>query len=344
MPVLRSLSRSALLAGAALLAVASPSVLAQQNLSVTEQRLVRSVDLNHDATLALLEQLVNINSGTMNLDGVRAVKDVMQPKLEALGFRTRWVPMEAETHRAGDLVAEHPCPTPGKCGKRILLIGHMDTVFEKDSPFQKFAVDPASQGKIASGPGVNDMKGGLVVMLSALRAMKAAGTLAHAHIRIVLSGDEERAARPLAVARHDMIEAGKWADAALEFELLAREKGQDIGSVSRRGSITWTLKTTGHSGHSAGIFNTDGFGANYELARIVDTFRRELREPDLTYSIGIMLGGVSVRPSATTEEAVGGTAEGKANIIAGQGYATGDIRALQRSGAARRGQNARDRR
>jgi glutamate carboxypeptidase len=126
-----------------------------------------------------------------------------------------------------------------------------------------------------------------------------------------------------------MIEAGKWADAALEFEGLAQDHGQDVGSISRRGSITWTLTTTGHTAHSAGIFNqTEGFGANYELARIIDTFRRELREPNLTYSVGIMLGGVTVAPSATTEEAVGGTAQGKANIIAGQGYATGDIRAL----------------
>jgi glutamate carboxypeptidase len=173
------------------------------------------------------------------------------------------------------------------------------------------------------------MKGGLVIMVSALRAMKAAGTLKPANIRIVLSGDEESAGRPVSLARADMIEAGKWADAALEFEGLAQDHGQDVGSISRRGSITWTLTTTGHTAHSAGIFNqTEGFGANYELARIIDTFRRELREPNLTYSVGIMLGGVTVAPSATTEEAVGGTAQGKANIIAGQGYATGDIRAL----------------
>lgn len=278
-----------------------------------------AVDTAQDRDFALLQKLVDQNSGTRNFEGVRAVAAMMQAELEPLGFTVEWVPMP-ETGRAGHLVATHK----GR-GKHILLIGHMDTVFEKDSPFQKMV----RHGDMVEGPGVSDMKGGLVIMVSALRAMKAAGTLKPANIRIVLSGDEESAGRPVSLARADMIEAGKWADAALEFEGLAQDHGQDVGSISRRGSITWTLTTTGHTAHSAGIFNqTEGFGANYELARIIDTFRRELREPNLTYSVGIMLGGVTVAPSATTEEAVGGTAQGKANIIAGQGYATGDIRAL----------------
>ena len=63
----------------------------------------------------------------MNLPGVIAVKDVIMPQIEALGFKTRWVPMQAFDQRAGDLVAEHPCPAGvGKCGKRLMLIGHMD--------------------------------------------------------------------------------------------------------------------------------------------------------------------------------------------------------------------------
>jgi glutamate carboxypeptidase len=225
-----------------------------------------------------------------------------------------------EVDRAGHLLAEHK----GR-GKHILLIGHMDTVFEKDSPFQKMV----RRGDTVEGPGTSDMKGGLVIMLSALRAMKAAGTLKHADIRIVLSGDEESAGRPLAISRADMIDAGKWADAALEFEPMAREHGKDIGSISRRGTVTWTVTTTGHAGHSAGIFGrSDGFGANYELARIIDRFRRELSEPGLTYSVGIMLGGGTATPSETTGEASGGSVEGKPNIIAAQGYATGDLRGI----------------
>ena len=295
-------------------------------LSPAEKKISAAVDAAQDRDIGLLQKLVDQNSGTRNFDGVRAVAAMMQAELEPLGFTVKWVPMP-ETGRAGHLIATHK----GR-GKHILLIGHMDTVFEKDSPFQKMA----RHGDMVEGPGVSDMKGGLVIMVSALRAMKAAGTLKPADIRIVLSGDEESAGRPVSLARADMIEAGKWADAALEFEGLAQDHGQDVGSISRRGSITWTLTTTGHAAHSAGIFNkTEGYGANYELVRIIDTFRRELREPNLTYSVGIMLGGVTATPSATTEEAVGGTAQGKANIIAAQGYATGDIRALSNDQAER---------
>jgi len=305
------------LAAALILFCATTSVHAA--LSPAEKRMITTIDASQERDLALLQKLVEQNSGTRNFDGVRAVASMMQAGFEPLGFTVRWVPMP-ETGRAGHLLAEHK----GK-GKHILLIGHMDTVFEKDSPFQKMT----RHGDTVEGPGVSDMKGGLVIMVSALRAMKAAGTLKGADIRIVLSGDEESAGHPVELARGDMIAAGKWADAALEFEGLAQDHGQDVGSISRRGSITWTLTTTGHTGHSAGIFGKeDGFGANYELARIIDTFRRDLREPNLTYSVGIMLGGVTATPSATTEEAVGGSAQGKANIIAGQGYATGDIRAL----------------
>ena len=308
---------------ALLAAFASPTAAA---LSSAEKKMVATVDASEERDVALLRKLVDQNSGTRNFAGVRAVAAMMQAELEPLGFTVRWVPMP-QTGRAGHLVATHK----GR-GKHIVLIGHMDTVFEKDSPFQKLV----RRGSTVEGPGVSDMKGGLVIMISALRAMKEAGTLKNADIRIVLSGDEESAGHPVGLARADMIAAGKWADAALEFEGLARDHGKDVGSISRRGSITWTLTTTGQTGHSAGIFSkSEGFGANYELARIIDTFRRELREPNLTYSVGIMLGGVTATPSATTEEAVGGSAQGKANIIAGQGYATGDIRALSNQQAAR---------
>jgi glutamate carboxypeptidase len=313
------------LIAAALLSVVAPGA-ASAALAPPEMRIAAAVDASQERDVALLQRMVDQNSGTRNFEGVRAVAAMMQAELEPLGFTVRWVPME-QTGRAGHLVAEHK----GR-GKHILLIGHLDTVFEKDSPFQKME----RRGDTVIGPGVSDMKGGLVIMISALRAMKAAGTLAQADIRIVLSGDEESAGHPVALARHDMIQAGKWADAALEFEGLTRDGGQDMGSIARRGSITWTLTTTGRTGHSAGIFSeNDGFGANYELARIIDSFRRDLREPNLTYSVGIMLGGVTAMPSTTTEEAVGGTAQGKANIIAGRGYATGDIRALSNDQAMR---------
>jgi glutamate carboxypeptidase len=315
---------------------------AQEAPSAAEAAMVKSIDAESPAAVGLLERLVDINSGTMNFAGVVRVKDVIQPQLEALGFTARWVPMEQMDGRSGDLVAEHPCPLGvGKCGKRLLLIGHMDTVFEASSKFQKYEVVAGTNGRVATGPGSCDMKGGLVVMLSALKAMKAAGVLDKSEIAIVLSGDEEDAGRPIAISRKDMIDAAKHSDVALEFENAFRSGGESGGSVDgkdavrigRRSSITWRIETTGKSGHSSVVFGDKlGYGAIYELTRILDQFRTQLREPGLTYSVGLVLGGATAELDAAK---TGGTATGKANVIPATALAVGDIRTLDEGQTAR---------
>jgi len=291
-------------------------------LSPEEKAMVAYIDGHTAEANALLERLVDLNSGTHNLEGVRAVGKIMTAELEGLGFEVQWIPMD-EVQRAGVLVAEHKCPAgPEKCGKRMLLIGHMDTVFETTSPFQKYTV----AGNIATGPGVNDMKGGLVDMLYALKAMQAAGGLKNAEITAVLSGDEEAHGEPASVSRRDMIAAAHHSDIALEFEGTPRINGVFYGSVSRRSSITWHLKTTGETGHSAGIFSESrGYGAIYELARILDAFRTQLPEPYLTYNVGMVVGGSSVDVDAAGNNAM---ATGKENVIAPAAYASGDIRTI----------------
>ena len=306
----------------------------RDGLSPTEVKMVRSVDAHADADLALLKKLVDLNSGTMHLAGVEAVKDSLTPQFESLGFKVRWVPMQSQTGRAGDLIAEHLCPGgEGQCGKKLLLIGHMDTVFEPSSSFQQYALVPNTDGKIATGPGVADMKGGLVVMLAALRAMQEAGVLEHCEIRIVLSGDEERVGAPMQVARHDLIEAAKQSDVALEFEPSVRLNGLDTISIARRSSTTWHIETTGISGHSSQIFGDRlGFGAIYELARILDSFRKELPEEGLTYNVGLILGGATAQMNA---DSTGGSATGKANVVAPAAIAGGDLRTLNDEQTAR---------
>jgi glutamate carboxypeptidase len=270
----------------------------------------------------------------MNLAGVVAVKDVVAPQIEALGFKVQWMPTESLDGRAGDLVAEHVCAAgSGKCGKRLLLIGHLDTVFEPSSSFQKYSIVPGTNGNVATGPGVNDMKGGLVVMLTALKAMKAAGTLDNAEIRIVLSGDEERHGEPVSVSRKDMIDAAKRSDVALEFEPGGMVNGKEVQSISRRSSTTWRLETSGRSGHSSQVFSERmGEGAVYELARILDAFRKELREPGLTYNVGLVLGGATATMNAN---GTGGEATGKANVIPPAALALGDLRTLDNEQTAR---------
>jgi len=284
--------------------------------SPAEQTMMRTVEAEHDRHIALLERLVNQNSGTLNLDGVRIVGDMVREELEPLGFAVRWVDM-AETGRAGHLIATHP----GR-GRNVLLIGHLDTVFEIDSPFQRFERD----GARATGPGIGDDKGGVVVIIAALRAMQAAGTLEDSNVTVVLTGDEERIGSPASLARRDLVEAGRGAAYALEFENLAIDGGAEFGTVARRSSTNWTLTTTGRTGHSSGVFNDSlGYGAIYEMARILDAFRRELPEPNLTYNVGVMAGGT---PAAIDAEGFGVTASGKTNIVATTAIARGDLRTL----------------
>jgi len=303
-----------------LVALATP---AQARLAPEERRMAQTVESESTRSVALLERLVNRNSGTLNLAGVRAVGDMVRVELEPLGFNVRWIDM-AETGRAGHLVATHRGP-----GRNILLIGHLDTVFEPDSPFQAFA----RSGNRATGPGIGDDKGGIVVIVAALRAMQAAGTLRAANITIVLTGDEERPGAPIAAARRDLIEAGRIADYALEFENLAIENGRDFGTVARRSSTSWTLTASGRTGHSSGVCGAElGCGAIYELARILDSFRRELAEPNLTYNVGVMAGGT---PAAIDADGFRATASGKTNIVAEAAIARGDIRTLSAEQEAR---------
>jgi glutamate carboxypeptidase len=308
------------LTGAALIAAAiscSPVASAAPK-DRAEAKMVATVEADHDRNVKLLEALVRVNSGTMNLAGVEQVGRMLTPEFEQLGFTVRWVPM-AKVGRAGHLIATHK--GNGK-GKRLLLIGHLDTVFEPDSPFQGWKRD----GDIVEGPGVGDMKGGDVVIVAALRAMKAAGTLKDADITVVLTGDEEKPGAPLAEARADLIEAGKASDVALDFEGLSQSGGKDIGSIARRSSTSWTITAKAKSGHSSGVCKpSSGCGAIYELARIIDDFRRELPEPNLTYNVGLVVGGTSAELNA---DDTGGSATGKPNVIAADAIARGDIRTL----------------
>lgn len=303
-----------LLAGALALA-ASPAC--AQRLSAPETTIARTVDAEYKRSVSLLQRLVDQNSGTLNLEGVTKVGAMLRAELEPLGFTVAWKPM-AEAHRAGHLIATH-LGKPGR--KRILLIGHLDTVFEPSSPFQTFV----RTGDKAEGPGAGDDKGGMVVIVAALRAMQAAGALEGANIEIVLTGDEEDAGTPQTLSRADLIEAGKRADVALDFEGLVIEDGRDMGSIARRSVTDWRITATGKTGHSSLIFTSAfGDGAVNELVRILARFRAELPEPNLTFNAGIVAGGAR----AQIDDSGVASAAGKTNIIPATAVAAGDFRTL----------------
>lgn len=298
---------------------------AAAQLTAPEQKMVATVDAEYERHVSLLEKLVNQNSGTLNLEGVEKVGQMMRAELEPLGFQVRWIPMNA-AKRAGHIVATHK--GNGR-GKKMLLIGHLDTVFETDSPFQRFT----RRGNEGEGPGTGDDKGGMVVMLAALRAMQAAGKLKDADIEIVLTGDEEDAGDPIKIARRDLIEAGRRADVALDFEGLIVIDGQDWGSVARRSSNSWTVRVTAKGGHSSGVFSDySGDGAIYALARVLAAFRAELPEPNATFNVGLIAGGAEATLDA---DGIRATARGKTNIIPETAIARGDLRTLSDEQTAR---------
>ena len=295
-----------------------PVAAAPAPLAAPERAIVSAVDRHLPESLALLERAVNVNSGTMNLDGVREVGRMFEPEFKALGFETSWIE-GASWNRAGHLVAKR---MGKKRSPRVLLIGHLDTVFEKDSPFQRYQKISDTQ---ARGPGVCDMKGGDVVMLLALRALRDARLLDRLSITVVLTGDEEKSGAPHALSRRDLIEAARWADVAIGFE--DGDGDPKTAVVARRGATGWTLRTAGKAAHSSQIFREDiGVGAIYEAARILDGFRAALAgEPLLTFNPGVILGGTQV---SFDGEASRGTAFGKSNVIAESTVVTGDLRTI----------------
>lgn len=310
--------RSIVLAFLALLLASCVGTASAGGRNRVENRALRWIDAHEAEQVAFLKRVVDANSGTMNTEGVRAVGEVYREAFEALGMETEWVELPEGMNRAGHLIAR----TPGKPGKkRILLIGHLDTVFEQGSSFQRFERD----GHMAAGPGVIDMKGGNTVILYALRALHAAGGLDDVAVTVVFTGDEEKPGAPLATTRAPLLEAARESHVALGFEALVDH--MDTATIARRGFVGWTLEVDAQGGHSSLIFSEEhGHGAIYEAARILSAFRGAFEaEENLTVSVGRVLGGTEVEDEAEKD---GGTVVGKRNVIPVAAVAAGDIRAL----------------
>jgi len=293
------------------------ATLAAQSLSPAEQKMRDYVEQSRTEQVRFLEKVVNISSGTLNQAGVRATGDAFAVELAALGFETRWVSLPPEMKRAGHLFAEHKAKRSRNTGKTVLLLGHLDTVYEGEG--QKFAMVDDS---IAKGAGSADMKGGDVVILFALKAMAAAGTLSDANIIVVLMGDEESGGEPDSISRRDLVAAAKRSQAVLAFE-------EDAGkaTIARRGFSSWQLNVKARQAHSSGVFSS-GYGAIYEAARVLNEFREALSsQPNLTFNPGVIVGGTTVTFDSSE---ISGTTAGKLNIIAPTAFVQGDLRFLTR--------------
>ncbi|HQX56775.1 MAG TPA: M20/M25/M40 family metallo-hydrolase [Pyrinomonadaceae bacterium] len=278
-----------------------------QTLSPDEKKIVDFIDRNNASAIALLETTVNIESPTEDIAGVKKVGSVYQKEFESLGMKTTWIDLPPEFKRAGHLMAE----STGNCGKRLLLLGHLDTVL-RGEPYRL-------DGTRAFGTGIGDMKGGNLIIIQALKALQAVGALKDTRIIVMFTGDEEDTADPIEASRRDMVAAAKRSDAALSFEGTVL----NTATVGRRGFSSWRLEVTAKTGHSGQIFRDGmGHGAVFEAARILNEFRIALsKEKYLTFNPSLIVGGTTVE----TKDA-DGRAFGKTNVVAAKAVVNGDLR------------------
>lgn len=288
-----------------------------QNLSNTEKKIVAYINEHLPETRDLLIKTVNINSGTLNIEGVKKVGAIYGAELEKAGLKSEWISLPDSLQRAGHLVATKK----GTKGKRIFIIGHLDTVFEPDMPANNWTM---LNDSTATGQGAIDMKGGDVVVIAALQALKNLGLLDNASIIVYFTGDEERAGLPISVSRKDFIKRAQQCDVALGFETAI---GLNTVTTARRGASSWTLNVTAKTGHSQGVFSSNsGYGAIYESARILNDFRLQLsQEKYLTFNPGLIIGGSEMNYDADKAK---GDAIGKINIISPTVTVVGDLRFL----------------
>jgi len=289
------------------------SVTQAASLSATEKKITSYVIASQAEQLSLLQALVNVNSGTLNIAGVNKVGEMLQAEFDRIGFHTVFVALPQNMNRGDTLIATRT----GHSGKRLLLIGHLDTVYPADSPFQRAVMHKNTM----TGPGVIDDKGGDVVILYALKALHEAGVLDDVSITVVLTGDEEDSGKPTSISRLPLIEAARHSDIALDFE-------NGIGNtatIGRRGVSMWQLNTRGYEAHSSQIFQKQsGDGAIYELSRLLNTIRMQLSQQKyVSFNPALVLGGTMVQYEKNKS---GGTALGKNNVIAKSAIATGDFR------------------
>jgi glutamate carboxypeptidase len=291
---------------------------AAESLSADEQRMADWIDAHQEEAVALLKASVDIPSGSLNLTGVRQVGDLMRRELDDIGLETEWIQMPAEMRRAGHLFGRKDGH-----GKKLLLIGHLDTVFEVEDGSRPYESD----GVVARGHGVYDMKAGNAIIIYALRALKEIGALDDIPVVVAYTGDEEKSGRPLSVSRKELLEAGQWADVALGFEEAMYFDDTDWATIARRSSSRWVLTVNGKQSHSSDIFSDEvGAGAIFEAARILDAFYEEVRgEEYLTFNAGSIQGGTEVEYEPGQNR---GMTFGKTNVVPRKVIVHGGIRTI----------------
>jgi glutamate carboxypeptidase len=281
----------------------------ESGLSVQEQDIAQWISDHSEKSLGSLEVLLAIDSPTENHAGQREAGEFFKAHFEDIGFATRWMDMREATGRGGHFQAE----LDGGSGKRVLLLGHLDTVLPASAVWR--------EDNMLFGSGAGDMKGGDMVILFALQALHQAGALDDRRIIVHFTGDEESVGRPIDVARAPMKDAARRSDVVLSFE----GGRANTAVVARRSSSSWHMVVESPTGHSSRVFSDElGDGAIYEAARILNAFRENMKgEKYLTFNVSLIAGGTTAEMQKSQA-----SAWGKSNIVPAIVRVRGDLRVL----------------
>jgi glutamate carboxypeptidase len=252
----------------------------------------RFIDDHRADMLKLWEKLVNMESGSAYIEGVDAVAERVKSELAKAGAAAGIVSFD----QAGNMARGE---FPGGDKPPVLLLGHMDTVFKRGEAKERpFAIKDGH----AYGPGVLDMKGGVVIAIFAARALKAAG-FAERPLKLLFAGDEE-IAHANSTASEVFLREAKGCAAAFDCETGFVD---DAVVVGRKGTATFKVAVHGVSAH-AGNDPKRGRSAILEMAhKVIDIQNLTNWEREYTFNVGVVKGG-------TVPNAVPGYCEAEVDI------------------------------
>ncbi len=246
--------------------------------------LEKIIDEKEHTALNLLKTIVEMNSYTYNKKGVDKVADILSDVVLDLGFDV----IRTKNESLGDNLL---CKRIRGSGKSVLFVGHMDTVFPPDLGFNEFI----DEGEIVKGPGVIDMKGGLVVALLALDALKEVGLLNDIPLTFIFNSDEEIGSPQ---SKEIIVNEAKKSLFAFVFEC-AGKKGEI--ATGRKGKFSANIKAKGQAGHAA--FIREKKSAILELAyKTIEIEKLNDWNRGITTNVGLFKGGMG--PNSVAEDAL----------------------------------------
>lgn len=255
--------------------------------NTTETQIIDWLASQKQPMIDLLRDVVNIDSGSFDKEGVDAVGARFEQHFAEYGIETWREPHDVYGDAVHGLITK-----PGSNEKPILLMGHRDTVFPKGEVAKRpFTI----KGNLAHGPGVADMKAGVVINVFVAAALKKFDA-APCPIKLLITGDEEIASRS---SRPIIEREGRAARAVYNSE-----PGRPTGNITtgRKGGVFMRFEVFGKAAHSGNNFSV-GISAIGELAhKIVQIHALTDMDKGITLNVGLVSGGQSVNTTAPHAE------------------------------------------